>query len=150
MSSKKQSYALATLITIIAGVGMLSTAMSAMATTNNDANTQAAYQNVNENNNKNSNSNNNTIVMGGQSPQLAQIPSYQYPPSYQPPMSYPPAPPAYIPPPAPAYYEAPGVPNAGFGDIPTLNLAILLTSAIFVIAGIAYIFPWSKHDVKYS
>jgi hypothetical protein len=153
MSSKTHSYILAVIITIVAGVGMMSTGIAAMATTN-DQNTntntssQSAYTNTNSNDNENRNSNNNNISIGaGQ--QLAQIPQYQYqqpavPPYYPPPVFTPPAP-AYD------YYQpAPGMPNAGFGDMSKGALALLFGSGILFFAGLAYLFSWSKQNVKYS
>jgi hypothetical protein len=160
MSSKSQSYILALIMTIVAGIGMLSTGMAAFATTNDVPPTQSPqpqptqYQyvlnnnNNNENDNDNENVNANNIQIGSSQPQyVAQIPSYQYQPPYSPPAYTPPAPPIYTP---PVYYEAPGIPNTGIGDIGAINLALLIISGLFFAAGIAYLFPWSKQDVKYS
>lgn len=154
MSSKKHSYILAVIVTVIAGIGMLSTGIAAMATTN-DVNThtqpqpQPHYQysnnNTNDNNNDSSNVNNNTVFVAPQpQSQLAQIPSYQYQPPYSPPPA-----PTYLPP-AYDYYEAPGIPNTGFGDIPTVNLILMLCSGLFMLAGMAYLFSWSKQNEKFS
>jgi hypothetical protein len=144
MSSKTQSYILAAIITVIAGVGMMSTGMAALATTNDRyQDSQSSYGNANINNNDNSNVNNNTVYVGSQaqSQHIAQIPQYQQP-------YYPPAP-TYTPP-IYEYYEAPGIPNTGLGGLAGINLVILMISGLFVAAGIAYLFPWSKQNVKYS
>jgi hypothetical protein len=148
MSSKIQSYILATIVTIIAGVGMMSTGIAAMATTNDSPTYYGASRaGANNNNNENSNINTNTVYVGPQYQQqqhVAQVPQYQYQPPY-----YTPPAPVYMPP-VYEYSEAPGIPNTGLGGLAGVNLIILLVSGLFVAAGIAYVFPWSKQNVKYS
>jgi hypothetical protein len=152
MINKTQSYILAAIMTLVAGIGILSTGLVAFAGVEEDHNDNR-YSNYrpyssgggsNENVNENVNSNN--INLG---PQVAQIPSYQYSQPYAP--TYQQIP---MPPPAPApdyYYQAPpGIPNAGIGDIGYLNLALLFLSGLFVAAGLAYLLPWSKPKEKLS
>jgi hypothetical protein len=135
MNNKKQTFLVMGIVSVIAGAGMLSTALAALADTNV---------------NSNGNDNTNTVRVGSRPVHLAQatLPQQYYPqPPYygQPPypQSYPQSQ-APIPPPVPQpdyqyQYVAPGIPNAGFGDMGMRNLLTLIGSGIVASAGGLYL-----------
>jgi hypothetical protein len=150
MINKTQSYILAAIMTLVAGVGVLSTGIVAFAGVEEDHNdsrhSYRPYSGGGSNENVNENTNTNNINIG---PKIAQIPSYQYTQPYVPTYQQIPTPP---PAPVPDYYyqAPPGIPNAGIGDIGFVNLALLFVSGLFVAAGLAYLLPWSKPKEKLS
>jgi hypothetical protein len=146
--NKKQTFIIMGIVTLLAGVGMLSTALAVFAGPPGDSMGGYSYSRSYGGRNINTNTNTNTVRVDA-GPTLAYaVPgysqSYGYPPvpAYVPPPQYIPQPVAQTP-----YYQytyAPGIPNAGIGDVGKINLGILVLSGICALVGSLYVFRTAR------